>query len=258
MVDILLTNDDGPFGPGLCELRRALEGLGHVRAVCPDRERSGIAHAITIMEPLRVRTVRLADGSEAELLSGTPADCVKFAMLTAGEARPELAVSGPNMGINAGVDAFYSGTVAAALEARFYGARALAVSTVPENAMRAEQLAGQTLRVLRLLLRSAGPGPWAFNVNIPALAGPDPEVRLTAQSGAFPPGRYRPAEGTHGRPHYWLDSTLDAGPAPPGSDAAAVEAGCISVTPLRADLTDTAALERLRRRLPDVSGGQMV
>ena len=73
-MQILLTNDDGPYGPGLCELRRELEALGEVTVVCPGEERSGVGHAITYLVPVRARAGRLMDGSAAHLLSGMPAD----------------------------------------------------------------------------------------------------------------------------------------------------------------------------------------
>ena len=121
LMRILLTNDDGPFAPGLCPLRHALEALGEVTIVCPAEERSGVGHAITYLSPVRASTVRLHDGTAAHTLTGMPADCVKFAMLSLMDARPDLVVSGPNLGVNLGTDVFYSGTVAAALEGGFFG-----------------------------------------------------------------------------------------------------------------------------------------
>lgn len=248
---ILLTNDDGPFGHGLCSLREAMEDFGEVTVVCPAEERSGVSHSITYLAPVRSQSVRLRDGAPATLLTGAPADCVKFAMLEVFDSPPDLVVSGINLGCNAGVDLFYSGTVAAAVEGAFYGVTSVAVSTARGNADRMEEVARQARRVLDVLLDSSDQAPRAYSVNIPALAaaGPDPEIRITVQSRAFPPGEFVRGQGPRGREHYFLDSTTGAGPAQHGSDVAALAAGAISVTPLRADLSDADAAEELRARL---------
>jgi 5'-nucleotidase len=230
---ILLTNDDGPFGPGLLPLRRHLAALGDVTIVCPAEERSGVGHAITYLVPVRPEQVRLTDGTEAWLLNGTPADCVKFAILEILGSPPDLVAAGVNLGSNVGVDVFYSGTVAAALEGGLYGA-----------------VAAQAARVLAMLLECDLPQAWVFNVNIPSLPEGcrgewQPAIRFTSQSPAFPPGAYSPTQGTRGRVQYWLDSTVSGGPSPAESDVVALESGQISVTPLRPDLTDWATLRRL-------------
>lgn len=244
---ILLTNDDGPFGPGLLPLRAALSARGQVTIICPAVEHSGASHAITVLAPLHARRVALADGLEATLVNGTPADCVKFAVLH-NEGEPfDLVVSGINMGINVGVDVFYSGTAAAAIEAALHGIAAMAVSTPRGNAGCMEAVARQALRVLEAVPSPAGAAATALNVNIPALGDRQPEIRLTRQSSAFDPGVMKPVSGSRHGPHYWLDQTAGGGPADDGSDVAAVQAGCISVTPLRINLTDDAALHDLAR-----------
>ena len=246
-MKILLTNDDGPFGPGLSLLRQALEELGEVTVLCPAEERSGVSHAITYMVPVRLGSVRMADGAEARTLTGTPADCVKFALLELFDSRPDLLVSGPNLGVNAGVDVFYSGTVAAALEGGFYGVRSVAFSTDRRNAQDMDAVAGQALRVLRGLLELETEAPWVFNVNVPYLSGREPPVCFTRQTPTFPPGSCTRTLDSRQREHYWLDSTEGEEDPPPDSDVAVLRAGSISVTPLRGDLTDRAVLEWLRR-----------
>lgn len=251
-MKILLTNDDGPYGPGLCELRRELAALGDVTVVCPAEERSGVGHAITYLVPVRARPGRLADGAPAHLLSGMPADCVKFALLVLMKSPPDLIVSGPNLGTNAGVDLFYSGTVAAAIEGGFYGVPSVAVSASRENEADMAAVAAQAMRVLRLLLGS-GLAPGAVvNVNIPRLSEAEPEIRLTSQNAAPMLEEYVRFRAPRGRVYYFLDAAKGPDPARPGSDVAALEAGAISVTPLRRDLTDEAALPRLREALTAV------
>jgi len=252
-MKILLTNDDGPFAPGLCPLRHALEALGEVTIVCPAEERSGVGHAITYLTPVRTGTVRLHDGAAAHTLTGMPADCVKFAVLSLMDARPDIVVSGPNLGLNLGIDVFYSGTVAAALEGGFYGVPAVAISTTRENDDCTDAVAGQSVRVLRRLMESGMRPGAVFNVNIPPLSDVEPEVRVTRQGPALLPEEYRRYDGARGRLHYFLDvADAAARPAPPDSDAAALAAGAISVTPLRCNLTDEAAMARLRAALTPV------
>jgi len=253
-MKMLLTNDDGPFAPGLCALRDVLLELGDVTTVVPAEERSGIGHAITYLVPVRTGTANLPDGSTVVTLTGTPADCVKFGLLEVLDSPPEMIVAGCNMGINVGIDVFYSGTVAAALEGAFSGVFSVALSTTRHNGGRMAAVATQARRVLGMLLENGPLAPHAFNVNIPLLSGGDPEIRFTRQSQVFPRGSFLRQDGPRGRVHYWLDSTADAAAPEPDSDVAAVEAGCISITPLRPNLTDDAFLKRLAGHVSALRG----
>jgi 5'-nucleotidase len=181
-----------------------------------------------------------------------PADCIKFALLVLMKSPPDLIVSGPNLGTNAGVHVFYSGTVAAALEGGFYGVPSVAVSTSRENEADMSPVAAQAVRVLRLLLDS-GLAPGAVvNVNIPLLSGDEPEIRVASQSTDRMIEEYQRFRAPRGRVYYFLDAAKRPEPPRPGSDLAALEAGAISVTPLRRDLTDEAALPRLGNMLTAV------
>lgn len=255
-LQILLTNDDGPLGPGFCELSAALGRFGRVTVLCPASERSGIGHAITYMTPVQFSEVRLADGSPAHTLTGTPADCVKFAVRVLLESPPDLVVSGPNFGINVGADVFYSGTAAAALEGGLNGIPSAAFSTSRGNRERMDAVAEQAVRVLNLLMARGTSGAPVYNVNIPALDDArEPEVCFTRQWDGLAPERYVRQDGPRGRVHYWLDADGEAEP-PAGTDAAAVAGGCISVTPLRANLTEADLLGVLRRRPPGPGTGR--
>ncbi len=242
---ILLTNDDGPFAEGLASLRAVLERYGQVEVVCPEAERSGTGHSITYMVPVRARRVALPDGEPATLLTGTPADCVRFAVLELPGERPDLVVSGPNLGLNAGVDLFYSGTVAATLEGGICGIKSIAISVSRHVAAERGELLAQAERALRLLLEEDCEDAVVWNVNIPRLNGREPEIRFTSQSSRFPNGSYVCSHDSRARSHYWLDTAAHPPPAPPGSDVEALEQGAISITPLRLELTHREALDRL-------------
>ena len=116
-MTILLTNDDGIYAPGLAALYRELQTLGDVKVVAPESEQSAVGHAITLINPLRVREVCLDGGVSGFAVSGFPADCVKIAIAELLPAPPDLVVSGINLGPNVGINVLYSGTVSTATEA---------------------------------------------------------------------------------------------------------------------------------------------
>ena len=121
---ILVTNDDGIHSPGLTALAKALSRVGEVWVVAPDRERTAVAHAVTLHKPLRVHQI----GTRIYAVNGTPVDCVNLAVLKLLPAPPDLLVSGINKGVNLGDDVLYSGTVSAAMEGTILGVPSMAVS----------------------------------------------------------------------------------------------------------------------------------
>ena len=247
-MQILLTNDDGVQAPGLWVLRDALEALGCVTVVAPRTEQSGVGHSVTYHRPITAEQVNLSGGRVAYAVEGTPADCAKFGLFRVFQGPPDLLVSGINGGLNLGPNVFSSGTVAAAMEGAIRGVMSVAVSCPPENFEQPALTAGQALRALRAILETPGPGPAAYNVNLPLLNGVDPEIRFTHHCEAPLPERYRREDGPEGAEvGFQLDYDPDADqPRPPtGCDVAAVTEGMISVTPLRVNLTD---MDYLRRR----------
>ena len=128
-MQILLTNDDGIYAPGLAALERQLHSLGDVTVAAPLTEQSGVGHSITYLTPLMAREVFDDQGRRRGwAVEGSPADCVKLAIAELCPSRPDLVVSGINSGQNAGINVLYSGTVAAAIEGAFFGITSIAVS----------------------------------------------------------------------------------------------------------------------------------
>ena len=125
---ILLTNDDGIHAPGLWALYQALRPEHEVEVVAPESEQSAVGHAISLLNPLRVKRVNKNGSFFGWAVSGTPADCVKIAMAEVLPRRPDMVVSGINLGSNVGINVLYSGTVSAATEAAIMGLRSMAVS----------------------------------------------------------------------------------------------------------------------------------
>ncbi len=239
---ILLTNDDGIDARGLLALADALGGLGTLAVVAPTEERSAVGHAITVRDPLRVHPWPF-EGAHgpvwARAVNGFPADCVKLAAQKLLPRPPDLVVSGINHGPNTAVNVIYSGTVSAATEAAILGIPALAVSHCAWGDRSDFGAAGRYARRLAegVLARGLPPGV-LLNVNVPDV--PPGEVRglrVTRQARARWEEEFEERRDPMGRPYYWLGGAfvdLDGGA---DTDLAAVEAGFVSVTPLRHDLT---------------------
>ncbi|HZV94413.1 MAG TPA: 5'/3'-nucleotidase SurE, partial [Candidatus Nitrosocosmicus sp.] len=147
---ILVTNDDGVHAPGLAALAAALEPLGEVYVIAPDREQSAVGHALTLHRPLRVETL----GERRFSVNGTPSDCVNLGVLGLLPEPPVLVVSGINHGANLGDDVTYSGTVSAAMEGTLLGVRSMAVSQAEPDAGGGFDAAGEVARAVatRLLV----------------------------------------------------------------------------------------------------------
>lgn len=240
---ILVTNDDGIHSPGLRVLAGALQPLGRVVVVAPDRERSAVSHALTLHSPLRAS--ELAPGHWA--VDGTPTDCVNLGIHGLLRETPDLVVSGVNQGGNLGDDLTYSGTVAAAMEATLMGVPACAISLAAERFSEEDfSWAGVwALKLARQVMTHGLPVDTFLNVNVPA--GAPRGWRLTRQ------GKRRYADAVvqncdpRGRTYFWIGAGECSFQNLEGTDVHAVEDGYVSVTPLHLDLTNYAAFERLRQ-----------
>jgi 5'-nucleotidase len=245
---ILVTNDDGILAPGLAALAEALRPLGEVEVVAPESGQSGTAHSITFLAPLLCERISVAGKEFGWSVDGSPADCVKLAVMELCSARPDLVVSGINAGSNRGVDVIYSGTVAAAIEAAFIGIPSLAISLEASNGFdfeRAGVYARQT--VARAIELGISPGT-VLNVNLPRLdQGPPRGVRVVGQSTAPWTDTYDRRTDPRGRTYFWLKGELPREVREEQeSDLAALRAGYITITPLQYDLTQYSQLEYLR------------
>lgn len=250
-MHILLTNDDGIHAPGIKALVEPLRHFGQVTVVAPDVESSAVSHSITLAAPLRVREISKRGCFFGFGVSGAPADCVKLGMLALCPHRPDLVVSGVNLGANVGVDIFYSGTVAAALEAAFAGVPALAVSLElgrDADLGFAAEVSCQQIRAMPLDLAS----PLVLNVNVPARGRDEVKgVRCTRQCMKGYVDRYVRRQDPRGRDYFWLDGEAEADATQSGTDVEALRDGFISVTPLKHDLTDPQALAVMRASAPN-------
>ena len=154
-MQILLTNDDGIYAPGLAALEIELRKMGEVDVVAPATEQSGVSHSITFLSPLVCKEVFDGDRQRGWAVEGSPADCVKLGITELCPAAPDLVVSGINGGLNAGINVLYSGTVAAAIEGAFFGIESIAVSLEYDPHAQFEKAAVLARSVTRLVSASA-------------------------------------------------------------------------------------------------------
>ncbi|WP_447642741.1 MULTISPECIES: 5'/3'-nucleotidase SurE [Chitinophagaceae] len=237
-MNILITNDDGIYSPGIASLANVAKRLGKVTIVAPDVEQSSMGQAITHSRPLTYKKSRVSfDGVEAYSVNGTPADCVALGIHIFN--RTDLVLSGVNLGPNLGNSAWHSGTLSAARQAVLLGIKGIALSvSIDKTEPDFKKMETHIEKVLTLLLDETGIG--LYNVNFPI----DPhEILWTNQSIRFYDGKVVPGMDPLLRKHYWI-TVSPLKPAEKGSDRWAVENGYISITPLLLDLTDWQALKR--------------
>lgn len=240
-MKILLSNDDGYHAQGLEVLAETLSDMAELVIVAPDRNQSGASHSLTLDMPLRVGRTR--DG--VYFVNGTPTDCVHLAITGLLEEEPDMVIAGINHGSNLGDDVLYSGTVAAAIEGRFLGLPAIAVSLVGKH-RHFESAAAATRDIAERLVRSPLPADTILNVNVPdrpydELRGFE-ATRLGYRHRAEPVVR---GEDPKGEAIYWVGPAGAEQDAGAGTDFFAVEHGRVSVTPLQVDLTRHDHLDEL-------------
>jgi len=244
---ILLSNDDGIYAEGLRALHRRFSDTCSTVVVAPYQERSAISHAITLEMPIRSRKISLDNGDKAYAVSGTPADCIKLAMIELLEKRPDLMISGINPGANAGIHINYSGTFAAAREAALYGIPAMAVSIMGKTPGYYDQAAEFTGNLAKRVMAQGLPEGTLLNVNIPDL--PMERIRgVRISNQNLSPlceqmeKRFDPRE----RPYYWHGVAAQRSDGDSGSDVAAIAGDCISITPIKCDMTDYQSMPMLK------------
>jgi 5'-nucleotidase len=234
MAVILVTNDDGVHAAGLAALAAALDDLGEVHVVAPEREQSACGHALTLHRPLRVERVR----ERWFAVNGTPSDAVNLAVLGYLPERPVLLVSGINHGSNLGDDVTYSGTVSAAMEGTLLHVPSIAVSQVEGTDFAA---AGAIARLVATRVLVEGlPAKTLLNVNVPAQAPRG--VRVTRLGHRTYTDKIIEQRDPRGRTHYWIGGGEPSWGTLDGTDMGAVHEGYVSVTPIHLDLTHHRAV----------------
>jgi 5'-nucleotidase len=247
-MNILISNDDGYLAPGIAALASALADMSTIHVVAPDRDRSGASNSLTLDSPIRAK-----QGDNGFIcVDGTPTDCVHLAITGLLEAEPDMVVAGINAGANLGDDVLYSGTVAAAMEGRFLGFPAIAVSLATEKAAHYETAARVTVELVKRVRSGALPADTILNVNVPDV----PWDKLQGMQATRLGHRHKSEPvikefDPRGRPVYWVGPAGSEQDAGPGTDFHAVRSGFVSITPLDVDLTRYDAIDGLASWLTD-------
>ena len=239
---ILISNDDGIDAEGIAVLAEALAKKAEITIVAPDRNRSGASNSLTLDMPLKVKRI----SNNKIKVEGTPTDCVHLAITGLLDKMPDMVVSGINEGSNLGDDILYSGTVAAAIEGRFLGLPAIAVSLVGTECVHYETAAYVATLLVERLIKDPLPADTILNVNVPDVAREDLRGFEICRLGA----RHRAENMTEeinpwGKKMYWVGPSGAEAYAGPGTDFYAVNHNKVSITPLHIDLTHYEAFEQV-------------
>lgn len=243
---ILVTNDDGIVAPGIRVLVEEMSKIGEVVVVAPDSPRSAQGHAITLMEPIRLRKLEMFEGVTSYECSGTPADCVKIAKsVILADRNIDLCVSGINHGSNASVNIIYSGTMSAAMEASLEGIPSIGYSledfSFDADFSPCRPIINQTSQwVLDGNLKHTK----LLNINFPKTEdGIYKGIKVCKQSKGYWSEKYHVAEDPRGEKYYWLTGEFINQDTDSNTDKVALQNGYVSIVPSHHDLTQYKSLD---------------
>ena len=247
-MKILVTNDDGIHAPGLDSAEKIARELSDdVWVVAPEMDNSGVAHSLTLSDPLRLRQA----GERRFAVRGTPTDCVIMAFKEVIGERPDLVLSGVNRGQNMADDITYSGTVAGAMEGTLLGIPSIALSQAygfeTRDSPIFETAEEHAPGIIRKLIHAGFGSGILFNINFPNCAPSEVKGTVLTRQGRRAPDWLKVEKRNDGRgnPYYWIGFQRSKVDPEEGTDLAAIGGNCISITPLSLDLTDDRALKRL-------------
>jgi len=244
-MQILLTNDDGIFAPGLAAIYKELVRLGDVAVVAPSDSQSGMGHSVTVTEPLLCNKVDINGQFTGYSVAGSPADCVKLAIMQLLTKPIDLVVSGINSGANVGVNVYYSGTVAAAMEAAFFKVPAVAISLAADDRMDFESAARYHIEIIKKLLPLTGGK--VININVPQLSKGSPKgIKVVPQSTRGFDEQYSVGENEQGQKVYQLTGGLHRHEEAV-TDTISLGQGFITITALRPDMTHHSETKKLEQ-----------
>ena len=244
-MNILLTNDDGIFAPGLAAMYKKLTRFGNVTVVASSDSQSGASHSITFAQPLACQKVDIQGQFVGYSVQGSPADCVKLAYMQLHQENIDLVVAGINAGANVGINVYYSGTVAAAMEGAFLKIPAVAVSLAAEQNMDFDAAAEHAAGILEKIMPIES--GQVININIPWLSQNQPGgIRVVPQSTKGFEEKYIPTRNEHGQTVFQLAGGQYRDEQNP-VDTICLAEGYITVTSLIPDMTHHANTEKLRK-----------
>ncbi|ATL44523.1 5'/3'-nucleotidase SurE [Elizabethkingia sp. HX WHF] len=248
---ILVTNDDGITAPGIRNLISFMNEIGEVVVVAPDSPQSGKGHAITINSTLTYEEISMEGPQKDYSLSGTPVDCVKFALDKILTRKPDLVVSGINHGANSSINVIYSGTMSAAVEAGVEGLQAIGFSLL-DFSWDADFSQAKTFiqNIVKKVLENPIPKGIVLNVNIPKLPAEEIKgIKVCKQANAKWEESFDERVNPHGKKYYWLSGYFNNMDKSEDADETALSDGYISVVPVKFDLTAYEYLKDLQNVL---------
>lgn len=246
---ILITNDDGISAPGIRNLIEAVKDLGKIVVVAPDKPQSGMGHAITIGQPLRLHPIHLFEGIEAWQCSGTPVDCVKLAVDKILHRKPDLCLSGINHGANHSINVIYSGTMSAAVEAAIESIPSVGFSLLDYSIEADFTAARKYARIIvEKMLQSHPDKHTVLNVNIPPVADELIKgISICRQAYAKYEEDFIERNDPTGRKYYWLTGEFVNFDEGTDTDVWALQNNYVSVVPVQFDLTNYVLKEKLQK-----------
>ncbi|TVR80874.1 MAG: 5'/3'-nucleotidase SurE [Chitinophagaceae bacterium] len=237
---ILVTNDDGITAPGIRALIDAMSEIGDVVVVAPDKPQSGMGHAITLNDPLRIEKVDIFKNVKAAYqCSGTPVDCVKLAKDKILKGNPDLCVSGVNHGSNSSINVIYSGTMSAAVEASIEGIKAVGFSLLDYSFEADFEGSKKYAKLIAENMLKAGiPDGTLLNVNIPAIPANEIKgMKVVRQAVAKWEEDYDERQDPRGKNYFWLSGKFVNYDKGKDTDEWALENNYVSIVPVQFDLT---------------------
>ncbi|WP_026672411.1 5'/3'-nucleotidase SurE [Alkalihalobacterium bogoriense] len=256
-MKFLVTNNEGIFAPGVAAVVEVLQHFGQTYVVCPDQERSAISHAITLREPLKVTSVTLFGANvQAWAVNGTPADCVKLGIEVLVKEKPDIVISGMNIGPTLGRDVFYSGTMAAAAEAALYQIPAIAVSI---DRLSLKDISFKEPKrlfydVVEPLLTNQIPPGLFVNINLPYVTKEDcAGIAVTPLDLTVSRYQYVGLNDPYGQVYYWVkDSLRELSQFHEEGDFAKLKEGHVTVTPLEGKVSQKKHIRKFERFLKNI------
>jgi 5'-nucleotidase len=246
---ILVTNDDGVMAPGIMNLVEAVRDLGKIVVVAPDKPQSGMGHAITIGQPLRLQKVNVFGDIEAYSCTGTPVDCVKLAVDKVLHRKPDLCISGINHGANHSINVIYSGTMSAAVEAAIESIPSAGFSLL-DYSIEADFSGSRKYArmIVQKMLKTKMDKHTVLNINIPPLPSEHLKgLKICRQAYAKYEEDFIERQDPHGRMYYWLTGEFVNFDKGKDTDVWALANGYVSVVPVQFDLTHYVQKTKLEK-----------
>ncbi len=245
---ILITNDDGVMAPGIRHLVKFMLELGDVVVVAPDKPQSGMGHAVTIVNPIRLEKITVNSGHDEYSCSGTPVDCVKLAVNKVLHRKPDLLVSGINHGSNASINVIYSGTMSAAIEGAMEDIPSIGFS-LRDFSYDADFMAGKKFvqQIAKNVLKHGLPNGICLNVNIPAVAESEIKgLKVCRQARGNWVEEFDHRKDPRGKDYFWLTGHFRVHENSNETDEWALENNYVSVVPIQFDFTAHNLISELK------------